>query len=120
MWVGVGNGRFVRSRVRISAWFLLLLTFFLSSCQSGVISAASLYIQEEDWASAERILQDELAVHPKNAEAWFMLGTIAKHNGIYTSAVYRFEEAARLDTTLRAKCETEIESIPYEIDPQRE
>ena len=98
---------------------ILILSIFVSSCQSGVISAAHLHIQQDDWEAADRLLRDELAVHPKNAEAWFLLGTISKHQGIYTRAVYQFEEAARLDPGMYDECKREIDSIPYETAPNR-
>lgn len=76
-------------------------------CGSKEISTAKVYRQQHDWEKAITQLENAIAEHPKNAEAYYLLGESCAHLG-------RFEEMSRAFATclkLSTKFEIDINRL---------
>lgn len=78
MWVGL---------IGLAAW---------AGCQSSALTAAKIYIGQNDFDSAEEQLRIAATQEPQNAEVHFVLGTVYARKGAFEEMNASFEEAVRL------------------------
>lgn len=75
---------------------LLLATLFVVStaCQSPTMTAAKLYLKQEEPLKAKEQLLLTIEAEPENAEAHFLLGKLYGAEGAYEEMVAQFEAAS--------------------------
>lgn len=71
----------------------MLLTGF--QCGSAELTSAKLYLQNKDFASAERALQKEVDKNPNNTEAWYLLGQSRLQLGNFAGAMDAMNSALK-------------------------
>jgi tetratricopeptide (TPR) repeat protein len=82
---------------------VVLVVLALPACQSPALTAAKLYLKQDDPERAEQQLTIALHRDPRNAEAHFLLGLIAAQQGRYAAMDSAFTFAWELGETYRAQ-----------------
>lgn len=83
-------------------YFLILLgilAFFglqAFQCASSEFTGAKLALQQNNFAEAKRLLNEEVTKNPGNEEAWFLLGGIHSEQSEYAEMNRAFDEALKL------------------------
>jgi tetratricopeptide (TPR) repeat protein len=86
-----------------TATFLLLIVITATSmftsfqCGTAEMTSAKLYIQRSEWDNAKVQLQKELAKHPENAEAWYLLGQVCHEQRSYKEMVDAFNNSLKVN-----------------------
>lgn len=65
-------------------------------CGSTEMTSAKLYIQNGDWANAEKSLSREVDKNPKNGEAWYLLGRARYELKNFRGMLAALDEAGKL------------------------
>jgi tetratricopeptide (TPR) repeat protein len=91
--------------MRYARWLAVLLAMVGLGCQSSTLTAAKLYIKQEQPQKAKEQLLDALKLEPENAEAHFRLGKLFAAEGRYVEMVEHMDRSAGLSP----KFQTEIE-----------
>ncbi|MBU1298945.1 MAG: tetratricopeptide repeat protein [Bacteroidetes bacterium] len=90
-----------------TATFLLLIvitaTFMFTGFQCGTaeMTSAKLYIQRSEWENAKIQLQKEIAKHPENAEAWYLLGQVFHEQKSYKEMVDAFNSSLKINNQFK-------------------
>lgn len=61
--------------------------------QSAAVEQANKYFQAQEWAKAAAAYESATAADPKNAAAWFRLGSARHHLGQYEKAIEAYQQA---------------------------
>lgn len=67
------------------------------SIETRLVEARQFYFAEQDYASADRILQEIIAQVPDHAEAWETSAYVARHDGRFDDAIFAFERALAIN-----------------------
>lgn len=96
---------------RIVVLFIIAIGVLFSTtvfqCGSAEMTSGKLYIGRQEWESAERSFEQEVAKHPENAEAWYWLGRVRHELRNYKG----MNEAFNRSLALSKEFEKEITSV---------
>ncbi|MDI6778904.1 MAG: tetratricopeptide repeat protein [Bacteroidota bacterium] len=90
-----------------TATFLLLIVITATSmftgfqCGTAEMTSAKLYIQRSEWENAKIQLQKEIAKHPENAEAWYLLGRVFHEQKSYKEMVDAFNSSLKINNQFK-------------------
>lgn len=79
---------------RLARLVLVALSVFIGACQSPTMTAAKLYLKQDQPLKAKEQLLLTIEAEPQNAEAHFLLGELYGAEGAYEEMVVHFEAAA--------------------------
>ncbi|MBA4312987.1 MAG: hypothetical protein C0417_10195 [Chlorobiaceae bacterium] len=79
----------------LSALVTLFFIFTGFQCSSQEMTSAKLYIQRQDWESAEKWLNQETEKNPTNAEAWWLLGNARMQRGDYKNSIEAYDNCTK-------------------------
>ena len=74
---------------------LVGLVFTGFQCGSPALTSAKLYIQRQEWVSAENSLMSEVQKNPANAEAWYLLGDVRRNMGNFQGMMEAFDQSLK-------------------------
>ena len=86
-------------------WLLLFFVVAGLGCQSSTLTAAKLYIKQEQPQKAIEQLTEALQLEPENAEAHFLMGKLLAAEGRYTEMVEHLDRSAALGPKFQAEIE---------------
>jgi tetratricopeptide (TPR) repeat protein len=77
----------------LSVAILALAAISGFQCSSAEMTSAKMYMQRSEWASAETSLEQEVAKHPANVEAWYLLGRVRLEQKNYAGMNEAFSQS---------------------------
>ncbi|GEM_PF-1563963 len=79
---------------------ILVVSFVVTGFQCGStdVTSAKLYIQRNDYASAEKSLLKETQKNPNNGEAWYLLGFCQLQNRKFDDMLTSFDQCLKTPT----------------------
>jgi len=84
---------------------LLLFFFFATGCQNPALTAAKLYLQDEDLNRAKQQLEKALADSPDDPEIHFLLGRVSARQGAYATMDSAFSNSLALSSRFAEEIE---------------
>lgn len=91
--------------MKFAGWLAVLVAVAGLGCQSSTMTAAKLYIKEEQPQKAQEQLALVLQAEPDNAEAHFLMGKLLGDEGRYGEMVAHWNRSAELSPKLQAEIE---------------
>jgi tetratricopeptide (TPR) repeat protein len=83
----------VRTRIIVSYLVMLFALNGVVLAKSWRVSGAIVHIRQEEYQPAIKLLEEEVAESPDNAEAWAYLGDVFAHEGDFMKAADRWSRA---------------------------
>ena len=91
--------------MRYARWLAVFFAVVGLGCQSSTLTAAKLYIKQQQPQKAKEQLAEALKLEPENAEAHFLMGKLLAAEGHYTEMVEHLDRAAGLSTKFQTEAE---------------
>lgn len=91
--------------MRFAGWLAVLVAVAGLGCQSSTMTAAKLYIKQEEPQKAREQLALVLQSEPDNAEAHFLMGKLLGDEGRYGEMVAHFNSSAAISPKFEAEIE---------------
>ncbi len=82
----------------------LIFTGF--QCGTAEMTSAKLYIQRSEWDNAKVQLEKELAKHPENAEAWYMIGRVCYEQKSYKEMIEAFNNSLKINQQFKKEIDS--------------
>jgi len=93
-------------RFGLALFFIALVCIvLLSACQNPALTGAKVYIQQQDWTSAQEQLEIAIQQEPGNAEAHFLLGRAYGEKEMYEDMVREFQVSLEIPEKWRPDIE---------------
>ena len=83
----------MRTRIIVSYLVMLFVLNGVVLAKSWRVSGAIVHIRQEEYQAAIKLLEEEVAESPDNAEAWAYLGDVFAHEGDFMKAADRWSRA---------------------------
>ncbi|MBI5020952.1 MAG: tetratricopeptide repeat protein [Ignavibacteriales bacterium] len=79
----------------LAAIITLFFIFTGFQCSSQEMTSAKLYIQRQDWETAEKWLNQETEKNPTNAEAWWLLGNARMQRADFKKSLEAYDNCSK-------------------------
>mgnify|MGYP001101391208 CR=1 FL=1 len=91
--------------MRYARWLAVFFAVVGLGCQRSTLTAAKLYIKQQQPQKAKEQLAEALKLEPENAEAHFLMGKLLAAEGHYTEMVEHLDRAAGLSPKFQTEAE---------------
>jgi tetratricopeptide (TPR) repeat protein len=98
----------VRTRIIVSCLVMVFAFSSVALAKSWRVSGAIVHMRQEEYQAAIKLLEEEVAESPDNAEAWAYLGDVFAHEGDFMKAADRWSRAEDMYARKNKKKKLEI------------